>query len=506
MARSLRKGFAMKSNTMIDFSNFLKYLPVFKKIGLSSMSKGELRKTISDLLPDLDPDVDFSILNPFVKENLDHTYEINIETLRSVLEDFFAEFLPGLLSEEALRDYTISHFAGKTFVSIDEVENEEKQSYKYLYQMLLQKHEELRESFYGQKYELDNAHRDLAELNAEIKRLRENNGNMKNTTTDIIAFIKDFLTKDIIIQKVETFDGSGKPIVCGSDIKKEKPMPELSNEPGIYSFKRPSWFTPLREELELNKKNTSKKNVKHTEDVLLDKVLFWRLLRKDKSKSEKKAQLVDETRKRNIEKLLLSDISNEEKYIKYMLLTPGMDKEYMKTLNGAAELGLNANVVIELLEQPSESFNKELIEAYVSQVHKATEYNLKLELAEELIRGEWYVTSDINGSKQKYQLVPMERILEVSKRLQHICDVFEEYEKLSSSTLCHRDTKLDEVSDTEVENDDGDFDDSQIGYSDSELFDEPTLFIEPPAHDPEEMEILFVQQVESEFSKSSEDS
>ena len=491
----------MKSNTMMDFSNFLKYLPVFKKMGLFAMTKMELKKTIKELVPDLDPDDELSILNPFVKENLNHTYEIDMEVLRNVLADFFAEFLPGLLSEEAICKYTMDHFAEKIFVSINEVENEEKQSYKYLYQMLLQKHEELRESFYGQKYELDNAYRDLAEQNAEIKRLRENNGNMKNTTTDIITFIKDFLTKDIVVQKVEVFDGFGKPIICGSDIKRQKSIPELSNEPGIYSFKRPSWFTPLREELELSKKNTSRKNVKHTEDILLDRVMFWKLLKRDKSNVEIKAQRIDEARKHNLEKLLASDISNEEKYIKYILLTPGMDREYMKTLNGAAELGLNANMVIELLEQPAESFNKEMIEVYVSQVHKATEYNLKLELAEELIRGEWYVVSDINGSTQKYQLVPMERIMEIEKRLQHICDVFEEYERLSYSTSCHVGTKLNTA------NAACDFEVSQMGYSDSELFEEPTIFMEPEPEmrDQEEMEILFVQQVENEFNKSSEE-
>ena len=100
----------MKSNTMMDFSNFLKYLPVFKKMGLSSMTKMELKKTIKELLPDSDPDDEFSILNPFVKENLNYTYEIDMEVLRNVLGDFFAEFLPGLLSEETIRNYTIAHF------------------------------------------------------------------------------------------------------------------------------------------------------------------------------------------------------------------------------------------------------------------------------------------------------------------------------------------------------------------------------------------------------------
>lgn len=496
----------MKSNTMTDFSIFLKYLPVFKKISLSSVTRTELLKIINELFPDADPDEGVSILDPFIRENPKHNYEIDIDVLRNTLADFFSEFLPGLLSEEAIRNYTISNFAGKVFVPIEEMENEDNQSYKYLYQMLLKKHEELRESFYEQKYDLENAHRDMAEQNAEIKRLRENNGNMKNTTTDIIAFIKDFLAKDIIIQKVEVMNSAGKSIVCGSDIKKTKPIPELADAPGIYAFKRPSWFTPLREELELSKKNISRKNVKHTEDTLLDKVMFWKLLKKDKSKVEAKARRIDETRKHNIEKLLASDISNEEKYIKYMLLTPGMGKEYMKTLNGAAELGLCANVVIELLEQPEGSFNKELIEAYVSQVHKATEYNLKLELAEELIRGEWYVVSEINGSKQKYHLVPWERIMEVTKRLEHISEVFEEYEKLSVGGSSLNDTKFDGTDGVMPETDKEEFVDSQIEYSDSALFEEPTMFVEPEVRDQEEMEILFVQQVENEFIKSSEES
>ena len=496
----------MKSNTMNDFSSFLKNLPVFKKMGVSVYTKTDLKKIVSELLPEADPDDEFKILNPFIKENLDHTYEIDMKVLREVLGDFFSEFLPGLMSEEAIKNYVSSHYADKTFVAISEVENSDQQSYKYLYDMLLKKHEELRDSFYGQKYELDNAYRDLAELHAEVKRLKENNGNMKNTTTDIVAFIKDFLTKDIIVQKVEIMDASGRPIICGSDSKKTKPLPELANKPGVYSFKRPSWFTPLREELELSKKNISRKNVKRTEDILKDKTVFWKLLKKSKSKAEEKAQIVDETRKRNIEKLLVSDISNEEKYIKYMLLTPGMDKEYMKTLNGAAELGLSANAVIELLEQPEECFNWEMIEAYVSHVHKATEYNMKLELAEELIRGEWYITSDINGSKQKYQLVPLERITEVANRLEHICKVFEEYEKLATSNVGNMEAMLnqsdnsllDPVVDTE--------NDMIDAYSDAVLFDEPEMDDDrTEMHDPEEMEVLFVKQVESEFIKSSEE-
>lgn len=491
----------MKNSTMKNLSIFIKFLPVYKKIGCSYVSKTELRKLLKELMPENVADEEFLNLNPFLKENDKHELQIDMCLLRNVIKDFLSEFLPGLLSEDVIREYVLQNLSGKVLYDISDVENTEKQSYKYLYQVLLEKHEELRESFYDQKYSLDNAHRDLAKLNAELKHIKANTGKMKNTTADITTFITDFLTKDIVVQKVRAVDANDKEIVCMND-GKEKRKAALSATPGVYSGKRPSWFTPLREELELSKKNVSKKTAEHTKQFFSEKLRFWSSLKKKKISVEKKADYVNETRKRNIEKLLLSNDSNEEKYIKYMLLTPGMDKEYMKTLNGAAELGLDASVVIELLEQPAENFNKEMFEAYVSQVHKATEYNLKQELAEELIRGEWYVVSELNGIRQKYQLVPMEGISEVEKRLQHICNVFEEFEKISSDTdtSCHDGTKLSAM----------EFVDENISptkeYSDSVLFDEPSFFEEQhDEHEPEEMEILFVKQVENEYMKFSEE-
>ena len=132
--------------------------------------------------------------------------------------------------------------------------------------------------------------------------------------------------------------------------------------------------------------------------------------------------------------LLQSDISNEEKYIKYLLLTPGMPRDYLKTFIGASELQLNADVVIELLEQPRESFNKEMIEAYVSEIRKGTGYNLKKELANELIRGDWYIMSDINGHPQKYQLVPVDYLDNIKRCLENLCDVLQGKSSVGNSS------------------------------------------------------------------------
>lgn len=377
----VKEGLYMRKNTMKDFSILLKYLPVYKRIGSSCISKAELKKTLKEFMPEIIDEEEFFKIEPFLIENEEHLLQMDMCLLRDDLADFLEEFLPGLLSEEIIAEIVLENMQGKVLLEISE---------------------------------------------------------------DITAVINEFLMKDIVVQKVRAVDASGNVIICAND-GKEKKEPELSDTPAIYSGKRPSWFTPLREEMELSKKNIAKKNAEHTNVIFFEKLQLWNDLKNKKISAGKKAEYVDETRKRNIEKLLLSNDTNEEKYIKYMLLTPGIDREYMKTLNGAAELGLNADVVIGLLEQPAGSFNREIFEAYVSQVHKATEYNLKQELAEELIRGEWYVVSEINGSEQKFQLVPMEKITEVENKLRHICSVFEKFQKISSDTSCHNGTKLNEM-------------------------------------------------------------
>ena len=156
---------------------------------------------------------------------------------------------------------------------------------------------------------------------------------------------------------------------------------------------------------------------------------------------EEKADAIDRKRREEIAKLINdAQSSNEEKYIKYMLLTPGMTKEYMKTLNGASELGLDARTVIQLLEQPKESFNKEIIEAYVSKAHKGLEYNLKQELAEELIKGEWTIHALVNGVDEVFQLFPYEKIQELAKQFEKVYEALGKRSESLSATMALSDS------------------------------------------------------------------
>lgn len=350
--------------------------------------------------------------------------------------------------EEMVQKLIQERFPDMMLVLISDFENEDHQSYKHLYKKLASSYEKLEADFHNTRYSLEEAEREAADLSSELEKQAEFNGQLKNQTQGIMEFIKKMTEKDIVVSDIRPMDASGHEIRTASDNRKEVLEKDLSLNPGIYGFRRASWFSPLQ--TELNKGNIAKKTVLNTQNNLEEKISFWkRIFRKVETKEvniDEAANEIDVCRREKVCKLLNSNDSNDEKYIKYMLLTPGIPKDFMKTLMGASELGVDANVVIQLLEQPKESFNWEIIEAYISKVHKATEYNIKRELANELIRGDWYVVSDINGSLQKYQMVPFDILNEVKQELNDICDILSGISKPKDAGL-----GSDEITDAQIE-------------------------------------------------------
>ena len=342
-----------------------------------------------------------------------------------------------IYTDEELQEIIRQRFPEKTLVDIVDYENEENQTYKFLYDSLKAKVGTSEEELYNDHHDMESLEREIDELRHKIQITEDINDKLKGQTEDITGFICEFMEKEIIISNVKPFGKDGNEIACASDNRRVISTEQLSLNPGVYEFKRPSWFTSLP--VELSRENISKKTAANTVGVLMDKVKFWKKLTKKIDDGdlpiEKAMEEVDGRRRKMVAELLQSGISNEEKYIKYLLLTPGMPRDYLKTFIGASELQLNADVVIELLEQPRESFNKEMIEAYVSEVRKGTGYNLKKELANELIRGDWYIMSDINGHPQKYQLVPVDYLDNIKRCLENLCDVLQGKSSVGNSSL-----------------------------------------------------------------------
>ena len=315
-------------------------------------------------------------------------------------------------------------YPGKTLVDISDYENGEHQTYKYLYEKISATASEQTEELYDLQFRFQESEREAAKLRSELEQQKMVNAKLNDTTSTLTEFVQKFMNEEIVVSNVKAMTNSDEEIIAHSD-RREPLLDTVSNRPGIYGGKRPSWFTPLN--VMFSKENVAKKCVQNTEHELFDKLKFWKKhskeMKKGKINHESVAREYDKHREKKIRALLKSMCTNEEKYLKYLLLTPGVPADFLNTLMGASELGLDANVIIELLEQPKESFNKEIIEIYISQAHKGTEYNLKKELAEELIRGEWYVQAEINGRKQKFQMVPLEQLQELKNRLENICGI-----------------------------------------------------------------------------------
>ncbi|MBQ9590802.1 MAG: hypothetical protein IJR29_11555 [Butyrivibrio sp.] len=356
------------------------------------------------------------------------------------------------------------------------------QDFKYLYENSLTKIRDFEAETFNMNSRIMDLEKQIADLSFENSKLKEGNDQLHSSTDIFSKFIRDFLDKDICIYDCKAVHRNLSPVVFDTDKKKVYSDNDISVKPGIYGGKRPSFFTPLQ--TELSKENVAVKNTKTTSSALADRLKFWKKMDETKLSVSEKADIVDNKRKTEILKLLNSDMSNAEKYLKYVLLTPGMSDDFMKTINGCEEIRLDANTVIHLLEQDSTVFNKKIIESYVSKAHKALDYNYKQELAEELIRGEWYITAIVQGNKERFELVPLDLINSIKEKLETIYDAIKTgnvpvAEKSQATDEMVDDGQFDALWQQELENT---FNNENIENTASETEEEPDTSFEQESY------------------------
>ena len=337
-----------------------------------------------------------------------------MDELKVKLNEIDIDSLKGMLCE---------CFPNMIFVDLDLYEDAEHNSYKHLYNQIKEKYADYRDENFSLNHENESLKVELSSLSDKISSLEKEIKSLKDDAIKSIESITGNLNNDIYLDSITVYDSLNNQEHFNNEIELE-----TSINPGVYKCKRPSYFTEL--EIEFDKLSSAKESVKNTKSLLAEKLLFWKKMGKaiESGKIDKTAAaaITDRTRENNIKKLLNEDLSNEEKYLKYILLTPGINPDLLNTFNGAADLGLNANIVIQLLEQPKESYNEEIVVNYISQARKSTQYNFKKEVAKDLLLGKWYFTSENeNSNVQKYQLVPFENIKELIKLLSDIKAILE---------------------------------------------------------------------------------
>ena len=163
-------------------------------------------------------------------------------------------------------------FPDKTLVDISDYENEEHQTYKYLYEQISTTVNEQTEELYDLQFRFQESEREAARLRSELEQQKLVNTKLNDTTLTLTEFVHKFMNEEIIVSDVKAMNSSDEEIKAHSD-KRELFLDSLSSCPGIYGGKRPSWFTPLRKEF--NQENVAKKCVQNTEHELFAKLKFW---------------------------------------------------------------------------------------------------------------------------------------------------------------------------------------------------------------------------------------
>ena len=231
------------------------------------------------------------------------------------------------------------------------------------------------------------------------------------TVTKVVREQIDKDTIDSILHRLE------KPIeICITGIQtSDKNIGELAENPGVYNFTAPSFFVEPAGS-NFTKENQTRENYNKTKHGLKDLLYLFNKLNKDKSKTatQKNSTFLQERSLKIREIIDSKTLTNAQKYLRYMLITPGLPDNYMYTLDAAERNNIDADIVIQLLEQPQETFNRKLLERYVSSANKNNSYDLKTELIQQLLDGTW-VVKDKDGYNCK--LVPYGKIIDLKNEL-----------------------------------------------------------------------------------------
>lgn len=154
-----------------------------------------------------------------------------------------------------------------------------------------------------------------------------------------------------------------------------------------------------------------------------------RELKEHREKKEQKEselsldQRIHQNRKKSIDELLHTPLDNQAKLAIYAGMHEYHGTELEDLLNYAGDHGLEADYVIQLLESPKEYDNFQNVRGFLRQACKSSEARMKRVAAMELISGEWYVVASYNGKPTRFQMVPVDELLEFRNALtEHMSD------------------------------------------------------------------------------------
>ena len=152
----------------------------------------------------------------------------------------------------------------------------------------------------------------------------------------------------------------------------------------------------------------------------------------------------------------LKNLSNSQKIALYCCMGRYKNTEMESLLNLAGNKCIDADFLISILENGEELNNYTSMRDFIRQMSKPSEVALKQQFAEELIKGMWYIVSECDGVKRKYQLMPVDEYNYLKEVVSRDMNVdFDEYNKnLKSEGTPEATDNNDDISPEEEEIDD----------------------------------------------------
>ena len=98
-----------------------------------------------------------------------------------------------IYTDEELQEIIRQRFPEKTLVDIVDYENEENQTYKFLYDSLKAKVGTSEEELYNAHHDMESLEREIDELRHKIQITEDINDKLKGQTEDITGFICEFM-------------------------------------------------------------------------------------------------------------------------------------------------------------------------------------------------------------------------------------------------------------------------------------------------------------------------
>lgn len=157
----------------------------------------------------------------------------------------------------------------------------------------------------------------------------------------------------------------------------------------------------------------------------VDKIdgLIWQLrqkffsntITKEERVARQKKHLNDkDLRKRAVLEVMKSNYSNHIKLSQYAMVADFDSSPNLRyLLDQAIEMDLDANYVISVLENRNLMSHDFRAREVMDFARAQGPYMRKIELANELLRGEWNIIADYNGEKAIFQLVPINEIMDI---------------------------------------------------------------------------------------------